>query len=121
LGPSQPRGLAKPLFHHKIPNQAVPFPHAHSHFCHKIPNPAVSFLQAHSQGHPLPACQVSTLQAMASAHLALKQYGAAALHCTEALDLEPCNAATLMLRARARMLRRDYQVRTCAWAWFQEG
>lgn len=54
--------------------------------------------------------QAATLQALASTLLALQQFGAAAAHCTEALQLEPQNAAAHILRARARIMRREFSV-----------
>ena len=47
---------------------------------------------------------------LAGAELELQHYGAAALHCTEALQLDAHCAAAHVARAKARMMRREYKV-----------
>jgi hypothetical protein len=54
---------------------------------------------------------VATLKHCAQALLALKQPGEAVSKCTEAMNLEgQPQADTLLLRARAHVMRRDYKV-----------
>jgi hypothetical protein len=58
---------------------------------------------------------VVTLKQLAGTLLALKQPGEAASKCTEAMGLEAePQADTLLLRARAHVMRRDYKVSTAA-------
>lgn len=49
---------------------------------------------------------------MAAVELALKDYGAAAEQCNQVLVLEPGNVAAHLRRAKARIARREFKVRT---------
>lgn len=55
--------------------------------------------------------RVCVLLNLAAGHVALKEFGAAAKRCTEALALDPQNIKALLRRAKAYTGRREYEAR----------